>query len=168
MPAENIKELLGTLSAAKLRKMDEALDRQISERQTEKEWITEVLAKKSGGSASSRIEEAARRGSAFARSPKNGTAETIREIIREQPGRVWMPRDIIEAAHGRGVASTPQAIRVALRRMGEKGFVVRGPDGEGWALAKSNGSAQESFDEAQTSKTSPLKALPAGRREDEG
>jgi hypothetical protein len=81
-----------------------------------------------------------------------GTSDVLRQIMRESGGRVLMPKAIISAARERGVTSSDPAIRVALRRMHQvEGFIERGPDGTGWRLASSNGSAGESFSEAPNS-----------------
>jgi hypothetical protein len=168
MAAENIKELLGSLSVAKLRAMDEALDRQIAERKTEKSWIADALAKKGAAPKSSRTDSPARKPQKVRAGGQNtGSAAAIRQIISAEPDRVWMPAEVIDAVLMQGVRSTPSSIRVALRRMGDKGFLERGPDGTGWTLAKSNGAPQGSFDE-QPSQTSHPKALPAGGGENVG
>lgn len=168
MAAENIKELLGSLSVAKLRKMDEAIDRQIAERKTEKSWIADALAKKGAAPKSSRAETPPRKPQQPNKGRATGSAAAIKRIIAAEPDRVWMPAEVIDAVLTQGVSSTPNSIRVALRRMGEKGFLERGPDGTGWTLAKSNDPPQGSLEEDETSKTSHLKALPAGGRENVG
>jgi hypothetical protein len=168
MPAENIKELLGRLSVANLRQMDEALDRQIEDLKTEKAWIAEALTKKGATPKSSRTETAPKKPQRSKGGRSTGSAAAIKQTIEADPDRVWMPAEVIDAVLAAGVRSTPNSIRVALRRMGEKGFLERGPDGDGWTLAKSNGSPQGTFDEGETSKTSHLKALPAEGRENVG
>src|SRR5213079_2183909 len=135
MAAENIKELLGSLSVAKLRTMDEALDRQIEERKTEKSWIADALAKKGAAPKSSRADNPPRKLQKMKTGGRNtGSAAAIRQIISAEPNRVWMPAEVIDAVLMQGVRSTPSSIRVALRRMGDKGFLERGPDGTGWTL----------------------------------
>lgn len=167
MAAENIKELLGSLSVAKLRKMDEAIDRQIEERKTEKSWIADALAKKGAAPKSSRADNPPGKPQKSSTGRSTGSAAAIRQIITAEPDRVWMPAEVIDAVLTQGVRSTPNSIRVALRRMGEKGFLMRGPDGTGWTLAKSNGSPQGSFDQ-QTSQTSHPKGLAPGGGENVG
>ncbi|MFT3865931.1 MAG: hypothetical protein QM729_16825 [Solirubrobacterales bacterium] len=169
MAATNIKDLLQDLSVAKLQKMDEAIDQQITELKTEKRWIADALTKKGAAPKSSKTETAPKK----PRRPstggqKNGSAAILKEIVANEPERVWTPAEVIDAAHAQGVRSTANSIRVALRRMGANGFLERGPEGEGWTLARSNGSPQGSFDGEQTSETSHLKAVPAGGRENVG
>jgi hypothetical protein len=161
MPAQTVKELLAAQSAAKLQAMEEAIDGQIATLSLEKSWIGDALIEKGVRSKPNGRPEAAPKKERKGRTGRTGSSAVIREIVREQPERIWMPKEIIDAAHQRGVGSTDQAIRVALRRMGEQGFLQRGPDGSGWRLASSNGSVQESFDGAQTSKTSHPKAVQA-------
>lgn len=167
MAAENIKELLGSLSVAKLRTMDEALDRQIAERKTEKSWIADALAKKGAGPKLSRADSPPGQPQKKRTGQNTGSAAVIRQVISAEPDRVWMPAEVIDAVLTQGVRSTPNSIRVALRRMGEKGFLERGPDGTGWTLAKSNGSSQGLFDE-QTSQTSHPNGSAAGGGENVG
>jgi hypothetical protein len=161
MPAQTVKGLLAAQSAAKLQAMEQAIDEQIAALKLEKSWIGDALIEKGVRSKPTSRPEAAPKKERKARTARTGSSAVIREIVKEQPERIWMPKEIIDAAHERGVGSTAQAIRVALRRMGEQGFLDRGPDGSGWKLASSNGSAQGSFEEARTSKTSHPKAEPA-------
>jgi hypothetical protein len=149
MPAQTVKQLLASQSAAKLQAMEQAIDEQIAALKLEKSWIGDALIEKGVRSKPARPESPKKERKR--RTGRTGSSAIIREILREHPGRVWMPKEIIDAAHGRGVQSTDQAIRVALRRMGDQGFIERGPEGAGWKLASSNGSVQESLSEAQTS-----------------
>ncbi|HEV2945088.1 MAG TPA: hypothetical protein VGX26_08250 [Solirubrobacteraceae bacterium] len=72
--------------------------------------------------------------------------------MKERPEHVWTPAEIIHVVKERGATSSPNAIRVALRRMyNVEHFLERGSDGTGWRLASSNGSRQESFSEATSS-----------------
>jgi hypothetical protein len=167
MAAENIKQLLGRLSVANLRQMDEALDRQIEEVKLEKTWIAEALTQKGAAPKTSRSESAPKKQPQRSKGGRGtGSAAAIRQVIKAEPDRLWAPAEVIDAVLAQGVRSTPNSIRVALRRMGEKGFLERGPDGEGWTLAKSNGSPQGSLE--PTSETSHPKALPAGGGENVG
>jgi hypothetical protein len=153
MAAKTVQDLLAAQSATKLQAMEQAIDEQIADLQTQKQWIGKALIDKGvrpkpSSNPDSKPKKVKKGRS---KSSRTGSSDVIRALLREQPSRVWMPREIIAAAQERGVTSTDQAIRVALRRMGEQGFLERGPGGEGWKLASSNGSQQESFSEAQTS-----------------
>jgi hypothetical protein len=170
MAANTLIDELGKMSATKLQAIEEAIDMQIADLQTQKGLVTRVLIQKgvrAKPSASTPTAEKPRR-SAKQRGKKTGSTATIKEIITAEPERVWMPAEVIAAAHERGVGSTAQAIRVALRRMGEQGFLERGPTGDGWILAKSNGSPQGSFDQEETSQASYPKALAARGQETVG
>jgi hypothetical protein len=129
--------------------MEQGIDDEIADLKIQKKWIGEALVKKGVRSKPTTKSEPARKKARKAK--RNGSTDVIREIFREQPERVWMPAEVIGVARERGVTSTDQAIRVALRRMRDQGFLQRGPSGEGWRLASSNGSQQESLSEAQTS-----------------
>jgi ribosomal protein L31E len=146
----DISELLASQSVQKLKAMDKNIDGQIDDLQHQKKLIWDALAKKGvprppARETSQRKEQKARGGR------RTGSAAAIREIFSADPNRVWMPKEVIDALHARGVEAAPAAVRVALRRMGEKKFLVRGPDGEGWKLASNNGSQPESLLEANSS-----------------
>jgi hypothetical protein len=159
MPANSVLELLAAQSAAKLQAMEHAIDEQIADLRSQRELVGRALTEKgvrpkttpnSNGDAkpSKRRKQ---------RNSRTGSSSVIRQIFLEQPERVWMPIEVINKAHERGVSSTAQAIRVQLRRMGEQGFLERGPGGTGWRLAAaSNGSAGEPY--AEANKTSSPKA----------
>lgn len=149
MAANSVPELLAAQSKAKLRAMEQALDEQIADLKIQKQWVGKALLAKGGGSKPT--VSAGDKASGQNTGRKTGSTEMLRQIIKEQPERVWMPKDVIDAANEKGISSTDAAIRVALRRMYERGFLERGPDGTGWKLASSNGSAGESSSEAQTS-----------------
>jgi hypothetical protein len=151
MPEQPVLELLTKLSRAKLRTMQLDIDAKLGDLQTQRQWIERALAAKgedvSGAHSSSKQASA---------NPRNGTNAIIREILAERPGYVWTPAEIINQAQARGATSSAQAIRVALRRMGEPptSLLARGPDGTGWRLASSNGSGGESSSEAPISGSS--------------
>lgn len=130
--------------------MARSIDAQLADLQVEKEWIWDALAEKGVPKPSAR-ETTQRKEPKSQGGRRTGSTAAIRGIISADPERLWMPKEVIDALHARGIESAPAAIRVALRRMGEKGFLVRGPDGEGWKLASNNGSEPESLLEAQTS-----------------
>lgn len=159
MPAENIKELLSRLSVANLQQMDEALDRQVEDLKTEKAWIAEAMTKKGVTPKSPRSEQAPKKTPRKAKGGRStGSAAAIKQIFEDQPDRVLMPAEVIDAVLAKGISSTPNSIRVALRRFGEKGFLERGPDGDGWTRAKSNGSPQGTFDGSETSTPKAVEA----------
>jgi hypothetical protein len=152
MTVQTLPELLANQSAAKLQAMEEAIDEQIADLKLQKKWIGNALISKGvrpkpAAKADSKPSAAPKRSRKAA--SRNGSTDTIRAIFRENPESVLMPAQVIAIARERGASSTDQAIRVALRRMRDQGFLERGPDG--WKLASSNGSAQESFSEAETS-----------------
>jgi hypothetical protein len=151
MPANSVLELLATQSAAKLQAMEQAIDEQITDLRTQKDLIGRALTKKGVRPTVAPHADAKPPKRRRHRSSRTGSSSVIRQVVQEQPERIWMPIEIIQAAHERGVTSNAQSIRVALRRMGEQGFLARGPDGTGWKLASSNGSAGESFSEAPNS-----------------
>jgi hypothetical protein len=148
MAAKNLTEFLATLSVVKLRAMDESIDEEIDDLTLQKKMIRNALAEKGVIKPTAR-ETAQRKEQKSQGGRKTGSAAAIREIISAEPERLWMPKEVIDALHARGIESAPAAVRVALRRMGAKGFLVRGPTGEGWKLASSNGSEPESLLEAQ-------------------
>ncbi len=150
MAANSVLELLAKQSATKLQAMEQSIDAQIADLKTQKELVGRALIEKGVRKPAPKSDEKPPN-HRKRRNTRTGSSTVIREIIREQPERVWMPREIIQAAHERNVSSKAQSIRVALRRMGEQGFLERGPDGEGWKLASVNGSAEESSSEAQSS-----------------
>lgn len=159
MAANNIKELLGRLSVANLQQMDEALDRQIEERQTEKAWIAEALADKGVTPKTPRSDPTPKKSSRRAKGGNGaGSAAAIKEIFENEPDRVFMPAEVIDGVLAKGINSTANSIRVALRRFGDKGFLERGPDGNGWTRAKSNGSPQGTFDNSETSTPKAVEA----------
>lgn len=149
--------------------MEQSIDEEIGDLQQQKKWIGAALIRKGVSvKAPTRQESASRKAPKASGGRKAGSTAIIKEIIAAQPDRVWMPAEVIDAAHAQGVGSTAQAIRVALRRMAKKGFLKRGPDDRGWILATSNGPTQESFDQAQSSQASHPMAEPAGGRENVG
>ena len=151
MAAKNLTEFLATLSVAKLRAMDQSIDEQIEDLRSQNKVIRDALAEKGAIPKGSARETAQRKEQKAQGGRKTGSAAAIREIISAEPERLWMPKEVIDALHARGIESAPAAVRVALRRMGAKGFLVRGPSGEGWKLASSNGSGTESLLEANSS-----------------
>jgi hypothetical protein len=150
MAAKNLTEFLATLSVAKLKAMDQSIDAEIDDLALQKKMIRNALAEKGVLKPTTR-ENAQRKEPKGQGGRKTGSAAAIREIISAEPERVWMPKEVIDALHARGVESAPASVRVALRRMGEKGFLARGPNGEGWKLASTNGSRPESLLEANSS-----------------
>jgi hypothetical protein len=148
MPEQPVLELLTTVSRAKLRTMQLDIDAKLRDLQTQRQWIDRALAAKGEEPLAAHGS-----GSQTPANPRTGTNAIIREILAERPGYVWTPAEIINQAQARGVTSSAQAIRVALRRMGEPptNLLARGPDGTGWRLASSNGSGGESSSEAPIS-----------------
>lgn len=151
MAVQSVHELLATLSRSKLEAMEKGIDAKIADLRTEKELVGRALAAKgvtrpkttpsnTDDKATKRRNKRGGRGT--------GSSQVLRTIIEEQPDRIWMPIEIIHEAHSRGVTSRDQAIRVALRRMGERGILRRGPNDEGWQFAASqNGSSGEPSDQ---------------------
>lgn len=151
---QTLPDLLANQSAAKLQAMEEAIDDQIADLKQQKKWIGDALIRKGirpRPTAKSEPKPPASPKRSRKPANRNNSTDIIRKIFRDSPGHVFMPADVIGIARERGASSTDQAIRVALRRMRDQGFLQRGPDGNGWKLASSNGSAQESFSEAPTS-----------------
>jgi hypothetical protein len=146
MPANSVLQFLASQSAAKLQAMEHAIDEQIADLRSQRDLVGRALTEKGvrpkttpNGNGDAKPSKRRKQ-----RNSRTGSSSVIRSIFLEQPERVWMPIEIINEAHERGVSSTAQAIRVQLRRMGEQGFLDRGPGGTGWRLtAASNGSAGE-------------------------
>jgi len=146
-------DVLAKQSAAKLEAMQKDIEAQITDLRTQARWVDRALVEKGIHPAhdEENLEPSAPATPAPAKikrrgQKKTGTADAIRAVISERPEHVWKPAEVIKAVKARGVPSSDQAIRVALRRMHKvEHFLERGPDGTGWRLASSNGSRQESF-----------------------
>lgn len=134
---EPVLELLVKQSASRLRDMDEQIDAQLADLRVQSAWIKRALAQKAGPSPSDiRPLPEAKPGAKRRRGSKR---DAILRLLHTDPARVWLPSEVRDGLAGQGVQSTAEAVRVALRRMGEEGgTLVRGPDGNGWKLA-SNG-----------------------------
>lgn len=153
MLLETVSDFLAKQSRSKLEAMERGIEERIADLKAEKELVGRALANK---------------GVMRPKTPQNppdvkpskrrkrggrgtGSAQILRDIVREQPERVWQPIEIIRAAHERGVTSEAQSIRVALRRLQTQGFLTRGPDGTGWQLAASQNSSAEPREATKTS-----------------
>lgn len=124
--------------------MDALIDEQIQELRVQGTWVKRALAAKGDESASS-SPSASTNGNAEA-SPKRrrgNKREAIRTVMRTDPDHVWLPSEVRAGLLEQGIDSTVEAVRVALRRMGDHDEVVRGEDGNGWKLAPTNGAAPE-------------------------
>jgi hypothetical protein len=158
MPANSVLELLATQSAVKLQAMEQAIDEQIADLKAQKELVGRALTAKGVRPTPAPHADEKPPKRRKHRNGRTGSSSVIREVVQEQPGRVWMPIEIIRAAHERGVTSNAQSIRVALRRMGDQGFLKRGPNDEGWQYAAaSNG-------HAEVNQTSPQRPQPEGEK----
>lgn len=148
-------QILAKQAAAKLEAMQKDIEAQIADLRTQARWIDRALIEKGvhppSTSQNGPTQPKPTPASATKRrgTKRTGTADLIRAVVKERPEHVWKPAEIIHIVKERGATSTPQAIRVALRRMHNvDGFLEHGPDGTGWRLASSNGSKQESLSEA--------------------
>ena len=160
MPQNPVIDVLAKLSAAKLEAMQKDIEAQISDLRTQARWVDKALIEKGvhpepveqAGSAQPPANEPPPRQAKRRGVKRTGTADLIRTVFKERPEHVWTPAEVIRAVKARGATSSPQAIRVALRRMHNVDhFLERGPDGTNWRLASSNGMRQESFSDAEHS-----------------
>lgn len=160
VPPNPVIEVLAKLSAAKLEAMQKDIEAQIADLRTQARWVDRALVEKGVHAPSTQQNDVSRPTTPVPSSTRvkrrgtkrTGTADLIRAAIKERPEHIWTPAEVIRAVQERGATSSPQAIRVALRRMHKvDGFLEHGPDGTGWRLASSNGSVRESFSEAPSS-----------------
>lgn len=143
-----VVELLAKQSVARLHAMQQDIRAQIQDLQLQAHWIERALAEK--GEVAPTPAAAVQAPTAFSvtrtssprrsKPKRGGTSEAIRRVLEGEPGRLWQPAEVAERVHALGIGSSSPAIRVALRRMGDEGFLTRGPDGTGWKLASANGS----------------------------
>jgi len=138
-----IVSLLAKQSTSRLREMQAEVRAQLRSLEYEAELIANALAEK-GQPPGSETNGAQPR----VVSPRGKVRETFREIMDTKPDHVWLPAEIRTELAARGIQSTGAAIRVMLRRMAEADEVTRGPGGNGWKLASTNGSHQEPLVEA--------------------
>jgi hypothetical protein len=157
MAANSVLELLATQSAAKLQAMEQAIDEQVADLRTQKDLIGRALTKKGVRPTPAPSNDEKPPKKRKHRNGRTGSSSIIRQVVQEAPDRIWMPIEIIRAAHERGVTSNAQSIRVALRRMGDQGFLTRGPNGQGWQLASASTNGSEAH------QTSPPKVPDTGR-----
>jgi hypothetical protein len=162
MPPNSVLDLLSNLSATKLQAMERLIEDQIADLRSQKELVGRALTKKGARPRTTPNGTDTKPTRRRRQGGRTGSMAVLRDIVREQPDRVWMPIEIIGEAHERGVTSQDQAIRVALRRLGEQNFLQRGPDGTGWQLAASQNGSGELF------QTSPPSAQKAEGGEDVG
>lgn len=141
-----VVELLAKQSVARLREMDAQIEAQIADLSVQGTWVKRALAEKgqevppattTNGVEPERVKR--RRGS---------KRDAIIELMQTDPGRVWLPSQVRAGLLERNIDSTVEAIRVALRRMGDDHELERGDDGNGWKLASTNGAVQQPLEEA--------------------
>jgi hypothetical protein len=138
MTVDTVLALLASQSAARLEAMEHALDEQIVDLASQKTLIDRALVEKGArtkATPSGSDEDTKPSKRRRTRGRRTGSSTILRDIFNETPNVVFQPAEVISEAHARGVASSAQAIRVQLRRLGEQGFLARGPEGRGWMLA---------------------------------
>jgi hypothetical protein len=140
MPSEMILELLTKQSATRLREMRDGLRSEIARLQFEAEYVERALeAKQSKKKAANPASGAAEGDDDERLNGRSNKREPILEIARTDPARVWMPSDVRDELAQRGISTTPDAIRVTMRRMLLEGLFVRGPKHQGFILAAEHG-----------------------------
>lgn len=145
MVGHPVVELLTKQSRARLREMDTQITAQIEDLRVQSAWIKRALAEKGEGDDTTGGVPAV-----AAKRRRGQTREAIMSVIVADPERVWLPNEVRKGLLERGIDMKVEALRVALRRMGDDNELVRGPDGNGWKLASTNGAVQSSLDEAST------------------
>lgn len=142
-----IVALLLKQSVSRLNEMRTQAAGQISDLQQQVAWIDRAIIEKGAGSTSA-ISSAAtpeRVGRVVRRAGRRRSfkRDAILSVLSSHElDHVWTPNEVKDALHQlHGLDSTPEAVRVALRRMHEAGEVERGgPNNTGWKLP-SNGDA---------------------------
>lgn len=122
---------------------------QISDLQQQLAWIDRAIAEKSNGKPiGSYVASSSRPGRR-----RSAKREAIVNVLgSRERGRAWAPqevRDSLEATHG--IDSTPEAVRVLLRRMLADGEVERGgKNNMGWKLPSDNATTEAQSDEPRS------------------
>jgi len=164
MPSEMILDLLTKQSATRLREMRDNLRAEITRLQFEAEYVERALEAKQSKKAAATAAPAVPGAPAapqqapgtdgdetLSGSGRSNKREPILQIARTDPERVWMPSDMRDALARQGIATTPDAIRVTMRRMLLEGLFERGPKHQGFILVTDD---QDADSPAQSSPAS--------------
>jgi len=133
MVVDPIVSVLSKLALSRLNEMRLEASEQITDLQQQLTWIERAVKEKGGSSREPATPPVPQPRIGRRRSSKR---EAILNVLASrQPGRAWAPSEIRVALDERGIGSSTESVRVALRRMLDAGEVERGgPDGLGWKL----------------------------------
>lgn len=142
MPDDPIVDLLAKQSTARLRDMLNYATKQIDDLLVQRAWIERALADKGAPAMRATPSTSAQAQPKHRRSSKR---DAIIAAMRTQPKRVWLPSEVRDALAEDGIAMTVEAVRVALRRIGDGGNLVRPHNGNGWMLPTAGIPARPEF-----------------------